>query len=325
MKKRGFTLIELLAVIVVLAIIALIATPIVMNVIKNTKRIAIERSVERYLSAVELAITTNNLDNPLIEDGTYVINEDGNLILNEKILIVEVSGDRPTAGSKVTIRNGKVISEGTSIKMGDYTVTIDSEGKIKAEIRVILCTAIEPNDQSVWNKTDKIVELKTVGVQATSDEPYALGSVYTCELGDEVSRIFYVLGEDGDNVRLIMNENIEEAVRWCIKGSNNSCAADGAKRNLANQTSGWTKISQNQITLPTYDEMILVKGQTWMRTNLAENGESVGYWTSEPLPSDVGRAWFVTPSGTLNGYGIVYGNQYGIRPVITISKTNMSL
>ena len=34
MKKKGFTLIELLAVIVVLAIIALIATPIVMNVIK---------------------------------------------------------------------------------------------------------------------------------------------------------------------------------------------------------------------------------------------------------------------------------------------------
>ncbi len=35
MKRKGFTLIELLAVIVVLAIIALISTPIVMNTIKN--------------------------------------------------------------------------------------------------------------------------------------------------------------------------------------------------------------------------------------------------------------------------------------------------
>ena len=37
-NKKGFTLIELLAVIVVLAIIALIATPIVMNTIKNAKK-----------------------------------------------------------------------------------------------------------------------------------------------------------------------------------------------------------------------------------------------------------------------------------------------
>ena len=34
-KKIGFTLIELLAVIIVLAIIALIATPIIFNVIKK--------------------------------------------------------------------------------------------------------------------------------------------------------------------------------------------------------------------------------------------------------------------------------------------------
>ena len=36
-KKNGFTLIELLAVIIVLAIIALIATPIIFNVIENAK------------------------------------------------------------------------------------------------------------------------------------------------------------------------------------------------------------------------------------------------------------------------------------------------
>ena len=38
--KKGFTLIELLAVIIILAIIALIATPIVLNVINDARKSA---------------------------------------------------------------------------------------------------------------------------------------------------------------------------------------------------------------------------------------------------------------------------------------------
>ena len=38
--KKGFTLIELLAVIIILAIIALIATPIILNVIDDAKKSA---------------------------------------------------------------------------------------------------------------------------------------------------------------------------------------------------------------------------------------------------------------------------------------------
>ena len=37
MKKKGFTLVELLAVIVILAIIALISTPIILGVIEKTR------------------------------------------------------------------------------------------------------------------------------------------------------------------------------------------------------------------------------------------------------------------------------------------------
>ena len=35
--KKGFTLIELLAVIIILAVIALIATPVVLNVVENAR------------------------------------------------------------------------------------------------------------------------------------------------------------------------------------------------------------------------------------------------------------------------------------------------
>ena len=43
-NTKGFTLIELLAVIVILSIIALIATPIVLNIINTTRKGAAARS-----------------------------------------------------------------------------------------------------------------------------------------------------------------------------------------------------------------------------------------------------------------------------------------
>ena len=44
--KNGFTLIELLAVIVILAIITLIAVPIVLNIINDSKESSLLRSAE---------------------------------------------------------------------------------------------------------------------------------------------------------------------------------------------------------------------------------------------------------------------------------------
>ena len=56
MNKKGFTLIELLAVIVILAIIALIVTPIVSNIIASARNSANARSVEGHVDNIEYAI-----------------------------------------------------------------------------------------------------------------------------------------------------------------------------------------------------------------------------------------------------------------------------
>ncbi|MDD3392981.1 MAG: prepilin-type N-terminal cleavage/methylation domain-containing protein, partial [Bacilli bacterium] len=55
---KGFTLIELLAVIVILAIIALIATPLIMNIISEAKKGAFEDSSYAIIAAAEQGYAT---------------------------------------------------------------------------------------------------------------------------------------------------------------------------------------------------------------------------------------------------------------------------
>ncbi|MDO4963167.1 MAG: prepilin-type N-terminal cleavage/methylation domain-containing protein [bacterium] len=57
MKNKGFTLIELLAVIVILAIIALIATPIIIGIINDARNSARERSAELVKTGIQYAYT----------------------------------------------------------------------------------------------------------------------------------------------------------------------------------------------------------------------------------------------------------------------------
>ena len=61
MKKNGFTLIELLAVIVILAIIALIATPLILGVIDKAKAGAAKASAQGYVDATEKQVVYNQL------------------------------------------------------------------------------------------------------------------------------------------------------------------------------------------------------------------------------------------------------------------------
>ena len=70
LKKRGFTLIELIAVLVIMAIIALIVTPLVMSIIRKAKISARKRSVDAYGRSVELAIASY-----LMDKGTFPTNE----------------------------------------------------------------------------------------------------------------------------------------------------------------------------------------------------------------------------------------------------------
>ena len=111
MKRKGFTLIELLAVIVILAIIALIATPIILSIIEDTRNSSKDESVKLYLDTLKKSIVSELATDPKF-DTQYLecgVNSDSSAVCNYKNIKVEISGNTPISG-RITIENGKIIS-----------------------------------------------------------------------------------------------------------------------------------------------------------------------------------------------------------------------
>ena len=139
MKNKGFTLIELLAVIVILAIIALIATPTILGVVETSRKGAAESSLLGFIDAVEKQIMINELDEskPNVEDGVYTLTDNGIRITYEFTYMdvkVDVKGQRPDKSyGQIEIKNGQV--QNTTLKVDKYYVTYDSStGKASASL-----------------------------------------------------------------------------------------------------------------------------------------------------------------------------------------------
>ena len=102
----------------ILAIIAVITVPIILNIIDNSKRGAAIDSAYGYRDAINKWYVSKMLD-----DNSYVI-EDGEHDINYFVnLGVDVSGEKPSDGW-VMIENNSVTD--FSIKIGDYAVTYNS-------------------------------------------------------------------------------------------------------------------------------------------------------------------------------------------------------
>ena len=108
-KRKAFTLIELLAVIIVLAIIALIAMPIIFNVIENAKVKSLENSAYGVVDAVRLQYMEDLMNS-----------EDGTVPLSGSVTSLTLSGEHPTGG-RWEIKNGKDVENGRVIKISGVT------------------------------------------------------------------------------------------------------------------------------------------------------------------------------------------------------------
>lgn len=155
MKKnsKGFTLIELLAVIVILAIIALIATPIVLGLISRARKGAATDAAYGVRKEAQLIYSTALMEHPtafkqITVDFSKSMNKDGGAVADGDKSYPETvyfKDDADTTGSKTTVlfeldgtspSAGKIAINGTGtitytgIIINNYKCVIPESGEV---------------------------------------------------------------------------------------------------------------------------------------------------------------------------------------------------
>ena len=327
-KNKGFTLVELLAVIVILALIALIATTIILNVINDAKKQAAKDSAYGYMDAVEKYIVSSELEDKSIKDGTYRVEDLNNMG-------VSVKGSIPDNGN-IEIKNKEVKS---------YDIGIDGYVVSNGEVKKVSTTKKINNGTAVYY--NPVSKEKCKSSEAVSTTGTKNGCMKWYVFNDK---------EGNATVNVILDHNTT-AIVACNSTVNNSEMKE-VKIALENDTKEW----KNTARLITANEVAKITGntgfdatqtgQSWFyldSNNQTQTASSTnkskyawlfdytigctnygcntsdsstrGYWTSSPYKGTSTVAWLVNQIGSLN-HTYMTGNN-GIRPVITISKSNI--
>ena len=336
MNKKGFTLIELLAVIVVLAVIALIATPIVLNLVKTAKIGSAEQSVTGYVKAVENTIIKDMINNKEVSDGTYKYDS----------IEADISGKRPTSGEYI-VKNGRV--ESGNFCVDGYTIEYkNGQSKKISDTCEVLYQVYENGTAIYFNpETGKVCNQN----DAVSTTGTKTGCMKWYTFNDE--------GSKTETVNMILDHNTTATVAYNSTGSNSEMKE--VKTALDNDTSTWD--SSLKARLITANEIAKITGNTsfdektssdWFyldsnnKTQVAnstnkskyswlydytesceekgcniEDSSTTAYWTSSSTVNRPKYVWIVYRFGTLD-YSDVSNTNRGIRPVITISKSIIS-
>ena len=119
--NKGFTLVELISVIIILAILSLITTPVITGTIEKSRQKAALDSASKYKDAVDNQIISNQMRTSVmkkINSGVYDVPMDSEYGVSFK-------GDAPTSGWVVVSEN-RVISYSLVFKE-KYLVNYDGE------------------------------------------------------------------------------------------------------------------------------------------------------------------------------------------------------
>ena len=234
-KEKGFTLIELLAVIIILAIVALIATPIILDVVEDARKSAglseanmIYSGINNYCATEEIKVQMNSSYTAICKSGMLTTDVEKMVNLgNAEVLEIEYS-------DKLTW---------LKVKSNGHTYSLQDNAMVEGDL-------------------DK------------PEAKYAVGDLLKVQVSDSETQNIYVLEVNGNEIVGILDRNLPGGtVAWISEEDYNSAGGNwgsddnttfnqnlyefGSVTALAamnERTSSWNKVKK--IEMPEAEEML---------------------------------------------------------------------
>ena len=341
-KNNAFTLIELIATLVIMAIIALIVTPLVMNIIRSARTASDKRSIDAYGRSIELAIAGYLMDN-------------GSFPTSIEQLTIEYSGDEVVCTTTQLNNDSSIYLAGCTV--GGRNVDGYTYGKGETTPSPSY-TAYSVGDEVTYNGVDYYVMedsstsdttvklLKKTPLTVAEVNTYGVGIVnkYIWENGEKVPEEAYESDSSGIkngyggmayyNSETCGNINSNETV---LTGCNTSYASSDIKKVV----DAWSaeKTNENDIQearLITLNELVslgysLVE-EGWTRYEKSQDTPewlygNYSYWTmSSGEEYREIAVMAVSYNSRVNAQDMFrYGNwNYVVRPVIELNKSALN-
>ena len=307
--KKGFTLIELLAVIIILSIIALIAVPIIFNIIENSRDNALKNSASGLIRAASYYRSSNSFENIKIKTFESSNDYDG----------LEIKGEKKKGIVNV-------------YKNGDTSVAIYDNNKCAYKTKKgnkILLEKVVSSDECLNKLVVPICVFKE-------------NSIYECDVNDEVTKEFYLVENNNNSkdVTLLFSSEIDDnnysfdeaknkiyelRTDWTNIGNGVNIPTETHVRYLINKdknlianASFWTKTYydsyQSAPVKNDYNKKTIIKEKIY-------NNITASFMASELSCADGVEAMYAVENGNLemtcdNSYA-----KYPLRPTITILKS----
>ena len=324
-KEKGFTLIELIAVLVIMAILALIVTPLVMSIIKKAKVSADKRSIDAYGRSIELAIAGYLLDN-------------GSFPTSIEQLTIEYSGDEVVCS---TIQ----LNSDSSVYLAGCTVagrTVDyAYGADKTPTYQVYNVGDEVTYNNVLYRVIKDSGAKESAVTLLKLEPLTVEEVNFYGLG-HVNMHTQISQETAYNVNGYGGIAYYTSSNCLFNGGGSiygGCTTDYESSEIKYIVDAWAtdKASNGlqEARLIQYDEIIdnfdyerkkiNPSTEDWVPSATTPSwlyNDRYFYWTMSSFNDSSKDIWVLSGDGTFNNREVCRGyTEAVIRPVIVLSKS----
>ena len=333
MKKKGFTLIELIAVLVIMAILALIVTPLVMSIIRKARVSADKRSIDAYGRSIELAVASYLLDT-------------GKFPTDISQLTIEYSGNRVECSTTQLNPDSSVYLTGCRVagRRVDYAY---GENKIP-----IVYDEYSVGDEVSYNGVDYYV------IKDSTEQEASVTLLKATPFTVEEINHYGGVGTDNNHVNMYStrpgNSCYQESCNnigygsmayysstTCGWSGSDGCITDYAQSEIKYVVDAW-KIAE----APSATEARLIEytdfenlgyewvnldtsggvNMGWEKTDNVPSWVYIGteYWTMTAVEDSSRYVWNVDSSGNLYKWTNVYDMNKFVRPVIVLPKSAIS-